>query len=108
MGQNGRLFDPAAVDACVALFRTKEFEFDRVAPAPVSGAPAPPSHPVLHACGLFLAVAVGVSLGFVSQAKAYDLPALSLGTTSAFDGSMPLTGPGRNGDSPRGGGRQRQ
>ena len=90
----GRLFDPAAVDACVTLFRTKEFEFDRVAPAPVSGAPAPPSHPVLHACGLFLAVAVGVSLGFVSHAKAYDLPALNLGTASAFDGSMPLTGPG--------------
>ena len=90
----GRLYDPAAVDACVALFRGKEFEFDRVAPASVSGAPAPPSHPVLHACGLFLAVAVGVSLGFVSHPKAYDLPALNLGTTSAFDGSMPLTGPG--------------
>ena len=37
----GRLYDPAAVDACVALFRGKEFEFDRVAPASVSGAPAP-------------------------------------------------------------------
>ena len=86
----GRLYDPAAVDACVALFRGKEFEFDRVAPASVSGVPAQPSHPVLHACGLFLAVVVGVSLGFVSHPKAYDLPALNLGTTSAFDGSMPL------------------
>ena len=90
----GRLYDPAAVEACVALFRGKEFEFDRVAPASVSGAPAPPNHPVLRACGLFLAVVVGVSLGFVSHPKAYDLPALNLGTTSAFDGSMPLTGPG--------------
>ena len=89
----GRLYDPAAVEACVALFRGKEFEFDRVAPASVSGAPAPPNHPVLRACGLFLAVAVGVSLGFVSHPKAYDLPALNLGTTSALDGSMPLTGP---------------
>ena len=89
----GRLYDPAAVEACVALFRGKEFEFDRVAPASVSGAPVPPNHPVLRACGLFLAVAVGVSLGFVSHPKAYDLPALNLGTTSAFDGSMPLTGP---------------
>ena len=36
--RKGRLFDPGAVDACVALFRRKEFEFDHVAPASVSTA----------------------------------------------------------------------